>query len=727
MYSTAHKDKKPRLMFDGFVEHGHFTRSVTARPAIDVFAGVDSSDVRLDFKNITPEKIKTYVDKIITMSNDVYQKIAALNNTKTPLTFANVILPEINLDIAVANMRALCTKAASLYSDERVRQASINAGNTISDFDTEIEMRQDIYQVFHRYFQYYYPEEKNSLSEQEAWRVEVIAATYRANHMNMPEQKRNQVREIKKKISQCESDYMRNLNEDETCFYLTREQLRGMPDEWFEDKKMNSKFQYKLTMKSPDIGPALTFVDDRALRKKLSIAYHSRAAHNNDNLFNEAIRLRHQLATKLGYSSYAEMEAGGYMAGTKKNILGFLKDLNQKITPLFEKEMQEVREIAKIRSGDKNFKLEAWDLRYYLKIYKNQCAGLDASVIKNIFPVDIVTQGLMKIYERLLGLKFFEIKTDNKVHDSVRYFEAYDHDTDAGKLGEMVGAFYLDLYPRQGKYTHAQVYPLIYGYQSANPDLIKDRRLPICTLVCNFPESGGLSMDDVETFFHEFGHVMHYICSGRVELQSLHAFSVEPDFIETPSLMLENWTLVPEVLKLISRDTETNEPIDDETIQVLIKSKKALKGYEIRHNLMLSLFDLNIHMPPIFSQDKIDANAVFRDYYQSFLGIDYPDEFHYPASFEHLMDGCEAGYFRYAWALLNATDMFYEKFKDDPLNPIAGRHYRKTILEPGSSKNSIDLLHDFLGRMPSNRHYLQSLGIGPVENGHNLRKRIGNW
>lgn len=712
MYSSKSGAKKQRMMFDDFVEHGHFTRSVVTRPKMDVFAGVDEDDVRLDFTAVSVDKIKEYTAKIIQKSNKVYDEIAALNKTHARLSFANVLQPEINLGMSNANMVCLCVNPLSFYTDEAVRNASTDSKKELDRYGIDVNMRKDLYDVFYRYYRYYYKNEKASLTEEECRYVEDTMRDYKKNGMHLSDTKREELKNLKSRISDLENDFMNNLNSDTTSLYFTREELKGMPESWFEDKKPNEKSQYEVTMQYPDIFPALDYIDNRELRKQLCTAFNSRVATTNMPIFNEVVALRHKKAVLLGFQSHAQLVIEDKMAKTPENVMEFLEDLSEKVTPLFDKDMEDLQKLAIQETGDEDFEIEAWDTRYFMRIHQEKVSNLNQEELKKFFPVDVVTQGLFNIYQRMLGLKFFEKKTENKWHESVKYFEVHDYNYKNGTLGEMVGAFYLDMHPRKGKYGHAAAYNFINGYQSDRSDVVKSSRLPIGTMCCNFPENGPISFEDVQTYFHEFGHIMHLLCSGRIQMPNMCGFNVEGDFVEAPSQMLENWVYEGDALKLMSKHVDTHQPIDDATIEKIRNSRIVMEGYSSKRQLVFGLFDMKIHTPPVSTQSNSDANKVFAQVYESTLGIDYPASFCVPASFSHLMsDDYSAGYYGYKWAEVISTDMYYSMFKGNPLNEHAGQHYRKTILDPGATKDAMDLVRDFLGRNPSNDNYQKFLGI----------------
>jgi Zn-dependent oligopeptidase len=274
---------------------------------------------------------------------------------------------------------------------------------------------------------------------------------------------------------------------------------------------------------------------------------------------------------------------------------------------------------------------------------------------------------------------------------------------------ENLGFFFLDMFPREGKFGHAA------AFSFQNPCNLKkitgeEKRQPvIMTMACNFPDSGCISFSDVVTFFHEFGHIMHQMCS-RPEIQDFCGFGVEFDFVEAPSQMLENWCYEEKPLEMMSCHIKTGTSIPSELIERLQQSKRVLSGLANKRQFVFGLFDLAVYS--ICDPDAdFDPRQLWADIVKRVCEYDLPDDVHKYANFAHIIDGYDAGYYGYKRAETYSSNMFHAVFKENPLSREAGLRYRKTLLEPGSTKDGLELLKDFLGCEPSDEYFLRDQGL----------------
>jgi thimet oligopeptidase len=324
--------------------------------------------------------------------------------------------------------------------------------------------------------------------------------------------------------------------------------------------------------------------------------------------------------------------------------------------------------------------------------------------VRKYFPLEVVTKGLFEIYQTLLGLVFTEVETQNKWHEEVTLHRVSDKES-----GELLGYFYLDLHPRDGKYGHAAAFDFRTGCQLPN----KERLHHIMAVACNFPKDGCIEFEDVETFFHEFGHVMHQICS-KPELSEFAGFGVEWDFIEAPSQLLEYFVYTKEGLALMSKHCETGETVPQELIDKLNKKKNFMGGYFYKRQLLFGIVDLKYHMLTDFSK-PVDMQALWYATEKEVYGVDNEPRLFPFASFGHLMGGYDAGYYGYLLAETYAANMFYKMFKyGSVLDQTAGMRYRKKLLEPGATKEALQLLEDFLGEKPNPAFFLQEKGLNKI-------------
>jgi thimet oligopeptidase len=328
---------------------------------------------------------------------------------------------------------------------------------------------------------------------------------------------------------------------------------------------------------------------------------------------------------------------------------------------------------------------------------------LAASLRLRYFPIEVVTEGLLQIYQEILGLKFTLLPDAQVWHADVLMYEVCN----AGESGALVGYFYMDMYPREGKYGHAACF----GLQPACK-LADGRQLPIAAMVCNFtkPEEGRPSLllhGEVETFFHEFGHVMHQLCS-TADTVHFAGTAVERDFVEAPSQMLENWCWEAEALNRLSGHVDDNsKKLPADLTATLLASRLANAGINNKRQLLLGSFDQYIH-----TQSTVDTAAELARITKEITGLDMTPDTNMSASFGHLAGGYDAQYYGYMWSEVYCMDMFNSRFKQEGIfNAKTGMDYRNLVLAPGGSKDAIDLLRDFLGREPNSEAFLRSKGL----------------
>lgn len=334
---------------------------------------------------------------------------------------------------------------------------------------------------------------------------------------------------------------------------------------------------------------------------------------------------------------------------------------------------------------------------------------MDHDKVKQYFPLDHVTARMLDIYQDVLNIDFERIEHDpqpwnHETPEDVKLIRVRDRDSK-----ELMGYFYLDLFPRSGKYSHAACFPIQPGYQLEDGSY----QVPVAAMVANFtkPTSSSPSLlrhSELTTYFHELGHVMHCICS-KTKWARFHGTSVEGDFVEAPSQMLENWCWDESVLKRLSSHHISKESIPEELTKSLILAKNAGVGMFYLRQLFFGVFDMHIHS--LETDDKCDTTELYNRLREQVSLVPGQKGTFPAATFGHLMGGYDAGYYGYLWSEVFSSDMFVTKFKplQDIAGPKAGMDYRKYILLPGSSRDGMDMLKDFLGREPSQDAFQDSI------------------
>ncbi|KAI7859474.1 hypothetical protein BDC45DRAFT_496162 [Circinella umbellata] len=661
----------------------------------------------LDF-SINAEQVNEITKAIIKEELETNDAIAALKPEER--TYENVIPRLIHLENTLSGKTQLVGSLSQISPDAAVREASVAAEKEYEDFSIEQTMRHDLYVVIQSVIE---KTDRSKLSAEEDRLLTKTERSYRRNGLHLPEDKRNEFKELRKRLSEVCIEFMKNWSRESSTVKFTKEELEGMDDDFLgglPTEEEDGVKKYVLTMKYPDVRPVLKICKNENTRKTYITAFDSR---NRENivLLEEAVRLRRQCAKILGYKSHADYVLEVKMAKTVEAVRDFVDDLAKR---LHEPGLKDIEKLKDIKQNEKASRgeefdgtLNPWDTSYYERILLEKEYSVDQEEIKKYFSLETTIEKMLEIYEKVLGLKFVKVPADKAVvwHPDVQLFECWDAVEDKSFSGYM----YLDLFPRDSKYPHAACFPM-------QPSYIADdgsRVAPIAAMVANFTKPTAdkpslLKHDEVVTLFHELGHVMHHLCS-RTRFARFHGTSVEGDFVEAPSQMLENWCYDYKSLKYLSAHFETGEPISDEIIDRIIKSKNVIAALLNLRQLFFGIFDMEIHTS---EDENLDTTKIYNSLREKVSLVKAPEGSCGQASFGHLMGGYDSGYYGYMWSKVFSSDMFFSKFESDTLSPETGYSYRKCILEKGSSKDGMDLLVDFLGREPSSDAFMrEDIGV----------------
>jgi len=385
----------------------------------------------------------------------------------------------------------------------------------------------------------------------------------------------------------------------------------------------------------------------------------------------------------------------------------FEEDLVTGLQPKFDAELETLRQLKVAQTGHADAKLESWDINYYTNRLKKQKYAVDAEALRVFFPYQASLEGMFTIYQKIFGLKYTAIPAPYVWAPGVQLYVVQDAAT-----GTPMGAFYLDMFPREGKFNHFACF----GQKTGG--LLSDGRydLPVEALLCNFPAPSAdkpslLKHADVETLFHEFGHVMHGILS-RSRFAGQGSFTVPRDFVEAPSQMLENWVWDKAVLDTFAADyRDATKKIPAETIAAMVAARQATEGFFTRRQLSIGLLDLNLHTLSEDAAWQADVVKIVNDTTARVAVAPAPGTF-WAAYIGHLA-GYDAGYYGYLWAKVMAIDMASE-FKKAPggfLDEKVGRRLRDEVYGKGNTRDVAESVEKFLGRPRSQEPFLEYVGI----------------
>ncbi|EOO01216.1 putative metallopeptidase protein [Phaeoacremonium minimum UCRPA7] len=674
---------------------------------------------------------KAMCDKTRNLLDTLVAQIPASDTSKT--TFDTVLLPQVEDE----NDAALSARILGFYQyvsgDSALRDASTEAEKLMDDFSIEAGMREDVFKIVDAVWQ---SRDKIQLDPESARLLEKERKNYIKNGLGLPAgPQRDRFKEIKKRLSQIQIEFTKNLNEENGGLWFTKEELDGVPEDLVDGLEKGTgenDGKVKLSFKYPDLFPTLKFAKNPETRRKLFIANENKC-NQNAPLFKETILLRDEAARMLGYPDHASFRIEDKMAKTPKTVNDFLGDLRTRLAPGGEKERDHLLELKKADaeaqglSFDGNYYL--WDHRYYDRLMIEKEYSIDENKISEYFPLKNTVAGMLNIFETLFGFVFNELSPEDRAkisptgkaediawHEDVIIFSVWDN---ADEGDGFVGYLYLDLHPRPGKYGHAANFNLQPGFLLPNGT----RRYPATALVCNFskptPKKPSLlKHDEVVTLFHELGHGIHDL-AGRCRYSRFHGTSTVRDFVEAPSQMLENWCWTPSQLKALSKHYETGESIPDDLIEKLISTKHVNDALFNLRQLHFGIFDMTVHTPKTHEElEKLDPSAVYNELRTQIAGMKGPEAQGEPstwgngqATFGHLIGGYDAGYYGYLSSQVYSTDMFYSVFKQNPMDSKEGRRYRHTVLEKGGSQEEMLTLEQFLGRKPNNEAFYKDLGL----------------
>ncbi|XP_071952161.1 thimet oligopeptidase-like isoform X2 [Antedon mediterranea] len=651
--------------------------------------------------DLSAEDIKNRVDSLIKTVRDVYDKVGNLKENE--LTYENTIQAMTNNDSYYSVQRNMLDFPQHVSAKKEIREASTEADKKLSEFDVEMSMRQD---VFDNLVAFQSKTDVSKLKPEAKRYLEKLIKLGRRNGLHLAKDIQDQIKAMKKRASDIAIDFNKNINDENTVLEFTEKELDGVPADVIKRFEKTSDGKCKVTLQYPDYFPVMKKCRNPETRRQMEFAFNSRCKEANTKIMEELVEIRHKKSQLLDFPTHAAFILDMRMAKKAESVATFLKDLSQKLRPLQDKELkrflQYKEEECKELGIEFDSKINYWDMRYYMTIAEEREYSIDHNKLKEYFPLDHVTTGLLNIYQELLGLKFKEVENPPVWHEDVQMFTVIDVATD-----QFMGHFFLDLFPREGKFSHAACFGLQPG--CLEPD--GSRQSAAAAMVANFTKPTSdqpslLTHDDVETFFHEFGHVMHDIL-GQTDFTYFSGTRVERDFVEAPSQMLENWVWEKESLSRMSKHYKDGSAIPDELMDKLVKARNANAGVFNQRQILLGTFDQTIH-----TKDKADTQSIYAEISKDVLQIPATPNTNMCAAFGHLADGYDAQYYGYLWSEVYCMDMFHSRFKKEGImNPKVGMDYRKYILQPGGSMDAIDMLKKFLGREPSQESFLISKGL----------------
>jgi|TARA_B100001964_G_scaffold38420_1_gene41746 thimet oligopeptidase len=651
----------------------------------------------INFSLITPDHIQEATDHVLYKANKLLKNIYKIGPSQK--SFKNTLLPLDDIANIIENVWSPVSLLAFTHPDKGIRDAGLKATQEFEEFFNSISVDEKLYNAV---VDFSTNANGKMLVDLEKKFLHETLRDFNRSGFGHGESVRNRVKTMLDQLTPLSLKFEKNISESKDTLFLREHHMIGLSADYSKNRKKEDGI-YTIDLSYPSYSPFMKYAESDSARKALRFMYWNRASDKNLTLLDSLILIRNQLAEILDYPSYADYVTEILMSENANRVWEFEKSLHEMIMPKALDDYNRMLEMKSLETGKYESVIESWEYDRYEHLLKLKQFRLDSKKISEYFELTGVINGLFEICTQLFGIQFSQVDNPSVWHEEVTMYEVYE---EADSI--LIGRFYLDLFPRTDKYSHAAAFSVTMG------KLMEDEyQIPATALVCNFPppQNGKPSLlphEDVETFFHEFGHLLHDILTVS-PLQYYSGTSVLQDFVEAPSQILENWVWEKEILKLFAHHYETGEVIPDRLVNKMIAAKNVNSGLNTLQQIFYGVYDFTLHdgFDPFGEFNSTDLAELLQN---EITLYPYLEGTHMQASFGHLV-GYEAAYYGYLWSKVYAQDM-YSVFKGNGiLDPETGRRFRKVIFESGGTVHPKLLVQEFLGREPNMDAFLASLGI----------------
>jgi oligopeptidase A len=664
----------------------------------------------IPFDQIRAKHVEPAMDQLLEQARRRQAEIGADSQART---FSNTMTALEDLTETLGYAMGVVGHLESVATYPELRAAYNKVQGPVSEYFSNIVLDEALWKALKSYAA---TEEATSLAGTRRRFLTKTMDDFRRHGADLPAEGKKRLSEIDVELAQITTKFSEHVLDATNAFDLVITDpagLAGLPPSAIDQARQSAARKglegWRFTLQAPSYTAVMTYLDDAATRKLFYDSYNARGTkdpYDNRALLLRILELRKEKARLLGYSNFADLVLEDRMAHTGQNARDFLERLKVRTVERFRKENEELQAFRNELEGELAQELQPWDIAYYSEKLRKKLYDFDEEALRPYFPADRVVEGMFELVGRLYGIRVEE-ESGVPVWDAqVRFYRILDED------GTHIGSFYADWYPRENKRGGAWMDAFITGQPT-------DRGFePHLGLMCGNltpPVQGKpalLTHREVETIFHEFGHLLHH-CLSRVEVKSLSGTKVAWDFVELPSQIMENWCWERDSLDLFARHFETGEPIPEELFGRMKRARVFRAANAQMRQLGFALLDLALHMD--FDPDRDgDVLEYARGISQEFVPAKLSEGFSMITAFTHLFSnpvGYGAGYYSYKWAEVLEADAFSRFRKEGIFNRKTGMDFRNTILSRGDSDEPSTLFRGFLGRDPDPEALLQRLGL----------------
>lgn len=582
-----------------------------------------------------------------------------------------------NACLELANAAARMSLAKSVHPDAAMRETAETCEQKIEALNVELSLDGKVYAAL----------KQVDVSTEDAatqkW-MEKTLLEFRRSGVDRDEATRTKVKKLNEELVKLGQEFNKNIRDDVRTVAFKPQDLKGLPEDYLKGHPATKEGKVLITSNYPDYFPFMMYAESAAARKELWTAYRQRGFPKNEAILETLLKKRHELATLLGYPHWAAYNTENKMVRSAEAATEFIDKVNQAAWEQAKADSAALL-LRKKKHAPKATSVEPWEHDFLEDKLKNEKFGFDSQALRPYFEFERVLAGVLDLNHRLFGVEFQRVLDAQVWHPEVQTYDVWEGQ-------QLLGRIHLDMHPREGKYKHAAMFDLTEGQAG--------KLLPEGVLVCNFPKStpdapGLMQHSEVETLFHEFGHLMHHIFGGHQKWATISGIRTEWDFVEVPSMLLQEWASDPATLQSFAKHYQTQEAIPANLLEKLQASREFGKGTHTRRQMFLSAVSLEFHKrtPPF------NTTQVFKELQPQFEPFrrEYVEGTHFHLAFGHL-EGYAASYYTYMWSVVIAKDLLSVFEKEGMLNSDTARRLRANVLGPGGSQDAALLVKNFLGR-----------------------------
>jgi len=657
-----------------------------------------ASNEVIDFAGLTPDNIMKAAEMVMVQARADLEVI----NGQSEHTFENTLLAYDRIFNSISRQILPLDLIIEVDPRAEIREASKTAQALLKGFKLELGIDEGLYAAINSFAD---TEEGKSLSGHKKKFLDDLMLEYKRAGFELDAGKRVAIKALKSQIDNLGTRFRSNVSEASGDHIIIKPKDIGGLDSSYLAARLMKDGNYKIDVTYPSYRPFMKYSTSDSLRKALSLVDDNRGAPENLAILDSILYLRHQVATMLGYKTFAAYKLSSNMAKTPDVVWEFENTLIELVKEKAAFDEEKLLKVKTAYTGENAETIEMWESGFYSAMLKKQEYQLDEREVKNYFEQNAVLQGLFAITQQVLGLKYEEVVNPSVWHPDVRMFNCYDAASE-----KLIGRFYLDMYPRENKYSHAAMFTITGGMALEDGGY----EMPEASLVCNFPkptefQPSLLTHDNVETYFHEFGHLLHGMVTKAELAYQSGPEAVVLDFVEAPSQIYENWAWNKETLSMFAVHYKTGEVIPDSLLDKMLSVKNLNSGRGALGQLFYGSYALALHDKYIPYGDE-NTTAIGHRLMREIRGTEFAEGARFEASFGHLI-GYSAAYYSYLWSKVYAQDMWSVFEEQGPLNSELGMRYRQLILEPSDSRDALEMVKEFLGREPNNKALLRDLGL----------------